>query len=135
MRGAVALVQGLQAAGIPVAIATGSTKFNFDLKTGHLPELFGKFHPDCIITGDSPLVAPGRGKPKPDIFLAAARQLGKDVGTAEECSAAQKEERARGLVFEDAVLGVKAGVAAGMNGEWKEDRRELTRSSRLGARR
>jgi hypothetical protein len=29
--------------------------------------------------------------------------LGRDVGTAEECSEAQKAERARGLVFEDAV--------------------------------
>lgn len=83
---------------------------------GHLPELFSHFHPTCILTADSPEVAPGRGKPKPDIFLAAARKLGRDVGTADSCTPEQAAERAKGLVFEDARLGVEAGVAAGMNG-------------------
>jgi beta-phosphoglucomutase len=42
-----------------------------------------------------------RGKPAPDLFLEAARQLGADPGET--------------LVFEDAVLGVQAGRAAGMS--------------------
>lgn len=42
-----------------------------------------------------------RGKPAPDLFLAAARQLGSEPGAT--------------LVFEDAVLGVQAGRAAGMS--------------------
>ena len=41
-----------------------------------------------------------RGKPAPDLFLEAARQLGSDPPST--------------LVFEDAVLGVQAGRAAGM---------------------
>lgn len=42
----------------------------------HLPEIFSLFPPARIITADSPEVAPGRGKPCPDIFLAAAHSLG-----------------------------------------------------------
>lgn len=38
------------------------------------------------------------------------------MGTSDECSELQKEERRKGLVFEDSVPGVLAGVAAGMNG-------------------
>ena len=41
-----------------------------------------------------------RGKPAPDLFLEAARQLGGEPSAT--------------LVFEDAVLGVQAGRAAGM---------------------
>jgi pseudouridine-5'-monophosphatase len=93
-----------------------------------LPELFGRFHPTAIVTADSPDIAPGRGKPKPDIFFAAAHKLGIDVGTADACTPQQEETRARGLVFEDARLGVQAGVAAGMNGEeGNEERGKLTR--------
>lgn len=53
---------------------------------------------------DSPMIEPGRGKPFPDVFLAAARTLGRDVGDAKSCTAAQTAERAKGLVFEDATL-------------------------------
>ncbi|BEJ14859.1 hypothetical protein CspHIS471_0406260 [Cutaneotrichosporon sp. HIS471] len=118
MRGALQLVQGLHEAGIPIALATGSTKRNFDVKTGHLPELFDKFHPNVILTADSPEVPKGRGKPHPDIYLAAARKLGRDVGHPNDATAAQEAERGRGLVFEDARPGVHAGVAAGMNVIW-----------------
>jgi hypothetical protein len=64
---------------------------------------------------------PGRGKPFPDVFLAAARMLGRDVGPNEEGSVvgeAEREERARGLVLEDAIPGVQAGKRAGMNGQF-----------------
>ena len=66
----------------------------------------------------------GRSKPFPDVFLAAARTLGRAVGSASEeggevgVGEAEREERARGLVFEDAVPGVMAGKRAGMNGEF-----------------
>ncbi|WWD17994.1 hypothetical protein CI109_102440 [Kwoniella shandongensis] len=121
MRGATALVKGLHAAGIPIALATGSSLANLKLKTAHLPEIFTLFPDTSILTADSPEVKPGRGKPFPDIFLAAAHSLGRDVGTAESCTPAQKAERERGIVFEDARPGVLAGVAAGMNVMWVPD--------------
>ncbi|WRT63984.1 uncharacterized protein IL334_000911 [Kwoniella shivajii] len=121
MRGAAALVKGLFDAGIPIALATGSTYENFQYKTTHLPHIFSLFPPSCIITGDSKLVKPGRGKPQPDVFLVAAQSLGRDVGTADECTPAQKEERSKAIVFEDARPGVMAGVAAGMNVIWVPD--------------
>ncbi len=88
LRGAVELVRSLvrcsnyclltlqHAADIPIALATGSNMANFKLKTSHLPELFSLFPKTCILTADSPQVLPGRGKPCPDIFLAAAASLG-----------------------------------------------------------
>ncbi|KAK4684462.1 hypothetical protein P7C73_g5718, partial [Tremellales sp. Uapishka_1] len=121
MRGATALVRGLHQAGIPIALATGSSTEFFHYKTSHLPEIFSLFPATSIITADSPEVKPGRGKPFPDIFLAAAHSLGRDVGTVDSCTDAQKAERARGLVFEDAIPGVKAAVAAGMNVVWVPD--------------
>ena len=63
-------------AGVPIALATGSNYANLLLKTSHLPEIFDLFPPANILTADSPEVKPGRGKPQPDIFLAAAHSLG-----------------------------------------------------------
>ena len=71
-----------------------------------------------MVCGDD--LADARGKPAPDIFLAAARgALGRDVGVpGVEATEGQVRERAKGLVFEDAMPGMQAGKRAGMNGEW-----------------
>ena len=92
--GAQELTAMLTAAGVPMAIATSSTRDTFALKTERYREWLGTF--DCIVTSDDV----GRGKPHPDIFLRAAKQLDRP---ASEC-----------IVFEDAGAGVEAAQAAGM---------------------
>lgn len=69
------------------------------VKRQYQEELFSYF--SVIVCGDDEQVT--HGKPAPDIFLLAGqRLLGEDVAT-HQC-----------IVFEDAVLGVAAGRAAGM---------------------
>ncbi|KAH8118954.1 HAD-like protein [Phellopilus nigrolimitatus] len=121
--GAVRLVQHLHAQGIPIAVATGTRRGKFELKTTHLEHLFGCFE-GKVVCGDDDRIDKSRGKPCPDIFLVAARELlGLPVGTAEVEKAGVEERliRARGLVFEDAIPGVQAGKRAGMHVAWVPD--------------
>jgi len=96
MPGAAELVAALRAHRIPTAVATSSSRNLFELKTQRHRDWFAGF--DAIVVGDDPRVE--RGKPAPDIFLLAARELGADPATC--------------LVFEDAPAGVDAARAAGM---------------------
>lgn len=91
------LVEHLSAAGIPVCVATPSHRRHFELKTSKHGQLFALF--DHIVTGDQVT----NGKPAPDI-LQAATAAWAPPPSADACP-----------VFEDAVLGVQAGVAAGMH--------------------
>ncbi|MDR0901444.1 MAG: HAD-IA family hydrolase [Opitutaceae bacterium] len=79
----------------PVAIATGGYRDTAipSLTAASLIDVF-----KIIITPAE--VAPGRGKPAPDMFLLAAERMGVPP---EKC-----------LVFEDAVPGIQAATAAGM---------------------
>ena len=90
---ALQLARSVQAAQIKTGLASSSPKELVDLALRRLniTELF-----DLILTGDQ--VA--RGKPAPDIYLTAARELGMNH---ENC-----------LVIEDAPHGVAAAKAAGM---------------------
>ncbi|MCK8496451.1 HAD family hydrolase [Myxococcus fulvus] len=92
-RGAEALLSRLRAAGIPMAIATAAPEGNRALVIDGLGlrPVFQR------IVGAEEV---SRGKPFPDIFLAAARGLGVDPS---EC-----------LAFEDAILGVMSARDAGM---------------------
>lgn len=115
------LILHLKAHNIPIAVATGSRRRNFELKTGHLDEVFGCFE-GKVICGDDEKWGM-RGKPEPDIFVVAAREmLGRDVGEAKatdkDLSERQKEERGKGLVLEDGLPGMQAGKRAGMSGVW-----------------
>ena len=160
--GAARLVAHLRAHGVPIAVATGSQRRNFDAKTRHhLREVFAAFAGRVVCGDDAPgvrrcargglrgeseperagedaedaedvedvergplWVGTMRGKPYPDVFLRAAGEvLGRDVGLGNVdgsegvVSEVQKLERAKGLVFEDGVPGVRAALAGGFNGE------------------
>ncbi|OSD06945.1 HAD-like protein [Trametes coccinea BRFM310] len=128
--GALKLVQHLHRHNVPIALATGSQRRNFELKSSHLGELFGCFE-GRIVCADDGLVRPGRGKPHPDIFLVAAQEfLKRKVGLGEvgedHVSEEEMAERAKGLVFEDAIPGVQAAKRAGMKVVWVPDANLLT---------
>jgi beta-phosphoglucomutase-like phosphatase (HAD superfamily) len=114
------LLTYLKEKNVPMAIATSSKRFKYEKKVAHLPIIAECFHNGpkqrVICSSDEELVQ--RGKPNPDIFLAAARELlGRDVGYADVPPAeVQILERSKGLVFEDSVAGVQAGKRAGMKG-------------------
>jgi pseudouridine 5'-phosphatase len=117
--GVIKLVNHLHKHKIPIAVATGSRRRNLILKTTHLrDEFFGCFG-ERILCADDGKIGPGKGKPHPDIFVACAKDvLGRPVGETEQdveaCSETAREERAKGLVFEDAIPGMQAGKRAGM---------------------
>lgn len=96
--GAVQLVDALYKTGLPLAIVTSSREAVVAKK--------GKRHYDTIMSKISIIVAGDhsavqQGKPAPDIYLEAIRQVNNNVKPS-EC-----------LVFEDALTGVRAGKAAG----------------------
>ncbi|KAJ7665722.1 HAD-like domain-containing protein [Mycena rosella] len=116
------LVLHLKAHNVPMAVATSSRRRNFELKTGHHGEIFGCFEGKIVCGDDTQWNM--RGKPEPDIFLVAAREiLGRDVGAADatDVTADQLAERRKGLVFEDALPGMQAGKRAEMSVVWVPD--------------
>lgn len=81
---------------VPLAIATSTDAPLFAIKAAPHRAWLGLF--GVAVCGDDPRVA--RAKPAPDIFLAAAADLG---APPEDC-----------VVFEDSPFGVEAARAAGM---------------------
>jgi beta-phosphoglucomutase len=91
--GCIAYIRGQRAAGARIALATGAGRTNIDFNLRAL----GMLHDfDAIVGADDVQ----RGKPEPDIFLAAAARLG---SAPENC-----------VVFEDAPMGLEAARRAGM---------------------
>lgn len=90
------------------------------MKTAHLKDAFFGCFGERTLCADDGKIAPGRGKPHPDIFLACAKDiLGRPVGEIDQedlaaCTEEQRDERAKGLVFEDAIPGMQAAKRAGM---------------------
>ena len=119
-----------------MAVATGTRRRNFVLKTSgpQVQSVFQYFDlgtnvvtsdplpDDSGVPGEQTGIRKGRGKPNPDIFLVAAKKcLGRDVGDVEadisvDLAEGLAAERRKGLVFEDAILGITAAKRAGMNG-------------------
>ena len=91
--GAVDLVRGLKAIGLPLAVASSSHRANVEvcLERLGIADAF-----DVIVAGNDIT----HGKPLPDIYLRAAGLLGV---AAQEC-----------LAIEDAPAGMQAAHAAGM---------------------
>lgn len=90
---ALAVLTAVEAAGIPVAVASASPRQRLDL-TLATSGLASRF--DTSVAGDE--VA--RGKPAPDGYLAALDRLGVGAGAA--------------MAVEDSAMGVRSALAAGM---------------------
>ncbi|KAK3906406.1 HAD-like domain-containing protein [Staphylotrichum tortipilum] len=100
---------------IGLALATGSKSDSYELKMSQLEtrRLLGFFQPRRRVLGDDPRVHQGRGKPAPDIYLAALQSLNSAVGPGKKAILPSEC-----LVFEDSVVGVEAGRRAGMRVLW-----------------
>lgn len=107
------LLSGLRQRNVQLGLATSSKRVNFELKTKHLPDVFGHFDQRRTIVGSDKRIPKGRGKPHPDIFQLALKMINEtlDPGTRPidpiEC-----------LVFEDSLSGVRAAQAAEMRCIW-----------------
>ncbi|EPZ35326.1 HAD-like domain-containing protein [Rozella allomycis CSF55] len=112
MPGAAKIIRHLKRNNIPIAVATSSRSISFDAKITLHQDLFSLF--DVIIKGDDHRVK--NGKPHPDIFLTAFNELGKLFPN-------MTNGVNEALVFEDAVNGVDAALAAGMKVVWIPDER------------
>ncbi|KAH3669210.1 hypothetical protein WICMUC_005049 [Wickerhamomyces mucosus] len=110
--GAEELLRYLHDNKIPFALATSSSTINYERKTGHLRHIFDLFG-EHIVTGDDPRVQKGRGKPYPDIYLAALKSLNDQLPAGQPII--QQDEV---LVFEDGLPGVESGKAAGAYVIW-----------------
>lgn len=91
--GAAELLSAVRAAGIPVALASNSSRVELDAKLTRLG--FAEAFEGRVFSFEDVL----HPKPQPDIYLAAASACGADPA---EC-----------IVVEDSAAGVRAGVAAG----------------------
>ncbi len=90
----IALIRNLRAHGVRIGLATSSKNSAVILSKTHTASLFGTVV-DGIVSEQQGL----KGKPEPDIFTTAARNLGVAC--------------ARAIVIEDAVSGVQAGARGG----------------------
>lgn len=99
MPGARKLVEHLNKNGVQIALATSSSQESVTLKMKDHTDFLKNFHHLTMGSSDPDVT---KGKPDPAIFLVCASRF-PDKPKPENC-----------LVFEDAVNGVKAAVAANM---------------------
>ncbi|WP_055622728.1 HAD family phosphatase [Streptomyces sp. JHA19] len=94
--GAVDVLEALTARGVPHCVASSGSHER--IRVGHRTTGLDRWFDDARIFSSQDV---GRGKPAPDLFLHAARQMGV---APERC-----------VVVEDSPLGVRAALAAGMD--------------------
>ena len=94
--GAMRILEYFRKHNIPIALATSTTKPVFDQKMSMNQDMLKYF--DAIVLGDDPAVK--EAKPNPQIFIEAGKRIG--------CTNMKEA-----FVFEDATLGVQAGVSSG----------------------
>lgn len=99
MEGAERLLLHLHKNGVPMALATSSSKEMAEIKMTCHEHLFSLFNHKVMGSTDPDVIT---GKPAPDIFLVAGKRFA-DKPKPEQC-----------LVFEDAPNGVRAACLAGM---------------------
>ncbi len=92
--GTIAMIREMLERGIRVGLATSSYNSSTILRRTGITDLF-----ETVVDGLDLAVRGLKGKPEPDIFKAAAADLGVSV--------------AQTIIFEDAVSGVQAGVRGG----------------------
>ncbi|XP_038977361.1 bifunctional riboflavin kinase/FMN phosphatase-like [Phoenix dactylifera] len=92
--GANRLIKHLRSKGVPMCLASNSSKSNIEAKISYHHGWKGSF--TAVVGGDEVVM----GKPSPEIFLEAARRMNADPSNC--------------LVIEDSLPGVMAGKAAGM---------------------
>ena len=109
MPGAAKLVEHLHKHDIPIAVATSSRTYAFNMKTKHHPEMFSRFRHVVIASEDPEISA---GKPDPQTFLVCASRFSSPPENMKQC-----------LVFEDSVAGVESGNSAGAYTVWVPDPR------------
>ena len=90
--GVIDLLRLLEARGVPCAVASSTHRENIETVFDAIG-IGGCFQ--AVVTAEDVT----RGKPDPEVFLKSAARLGRDPG---DC-----------IVFEDALVGIEAGLAAG----------------------
>lgn len=101
MPGAERLIKHLSAKKVPIAMASGSSESGFERKTGHIGAILREPFLHHVFAGSDPEVK--RGKPHPDVFEVAAKRFKPSPVDSQKV-----------LVFEDAINGVRAALAANM---------------------
>ena len=101
MPGAERLVRHLHRHQVPIALASGGSAPNFQLKTSRHGEFFSLFS-HVVLASSDPEVT--NGKPAPDVYRIAAERFERPPARPEHV-----------LTFEDAPNGVQSARAAGMH--------------------
>ncbi|KAI0441441.1 HAD-like domain-containing protein [Xylaria telfairii] len=103
---------------IELALASSTKTPTYKLKTSkpRSQKLLSFFQANRQVLGDDPRVQQGRGKPAPDIYLAALQSINTSIDSTTPAKNSIMPDEC--LVFEDSIAGVEAGRRAGMRVVW-----------------